>query len=759
MISERKIFSMIKDGSENRCPVSSLDDTAPVIVPQNPNSPDTAISETTHPKNSIEWWFVHGSFESARTGRRYFMASIFRYELPGAGLTDNEGYYVLASFLDPVTGRNEVISRGERDSINRVFAKEEDTCSTNLDSDLVTCYREELISYGPPPPLSLAEEKATMNPDPFSFSWGDIAFHQTQGAIHLVLTDPGTGCPCRFVLSPASPRHVMQGIGTSEGRSMSYITCPRMALSGTYEDERIRGTAWFDHQWGNTSWFLSQPKGGNVQGWDWVGINGDDGTDWIFLSFQDKKTETVLGMFAIEFKEGQQPRVFHHFSVKTTRFWESEKTRIRYPVAQEFEIPEISARISITPVTDDQEIPVLGFMRTIWEGAATASGEIDGHPFTGTARLELQGYGYIFDFQQYIQVHINRIQGCIESFFPGTLSDADFQKFVGSPHRVYDLPACNQTIVRPVWDLLSREKKYWRPVFGLLLLETLGVRSEKYKMLLSVGPELTHTGTLIIDDIEDDARVRRGDVCIHRRYGMDIAINAANTMYFLPSVLYSQHPDLSDKQRLGFYRIYMDSFIRGHFGQGQDIWWTRNLTVENITAWSHDHLREKILQMYDFKTASAALAIAEAGCILADATPDVRDACISFARELGVAFQITDDIQGFEQTPDTEGVCGEDLAAGKLTYVIVRAMELLETVDRDRLKKILCSKPLRQDPVVLNEGIGLVQKSGALSVCRHEAQSMVEAEWKNFSLVIPPSEPKTMLRLFCRNLINNSQKR
>ncbi len=749
---------MIPDGWKDRDPEPARNSAASGIPAIKTDSP-LAKNNATHPKNPIEWWFIHGSFEGARVSRRFFMVSIFRYEIPGARIPDNDGYYVIASFLDPVTGKNEVISRGERESISRIFARGKRKQSTNLDQGLMECYREELLSSGPPLPISLSEEKATVSPDPFSLSWGDIVFHQVHDAIHLTMTDPGTGSPCRFVLSPVSPHHVMQGTGPSPDRTMSYITCPRMILSGTYGTEDVVGTAWSDHQWGNAGWFLSQPEGGAVLGWDWAGINGDDGTDWIFLTFHDRETGTVQGGFSVRFTEGQESQVFPHFTVKTTRFWESEKTGIRYPVAQEFEIPEISARISITPVTNDQEIPIPGFLRAVWEGAAGVSGEIGGQPFTGTGRLELQGYGCIFDFQQYIQGRINRIQTSIESFFPGTLQDTDYRRLTGSAPGFHDLAACNQTIALPVRDLLSRERKYWRPVFSLLMLETLGVRSGKYQMLLAVGPELTHTGTLIIDDIEDDASVRRGDTCIHRRYGTDIAINAANTLYFLPLLLYSEHPDLTDCQRLGFYRIYTDSFVRGHFGQGLDIWWTKNLTEENITEWSRDNLREEILRMYEFKTGSAAVAIAKAAGILAHVGPEVLDACVSFARVLGIAFQITDDIQSFTPDPGAGCMQGEDLHAGKLTYILVRALELLDTAEQNRLKKILSSRALRQDPVVLREGIGLVQKSGALRICHDEARSMLETEWEHFSEIIPPSEPKTMLRLFCRNLINNPGKK
>jgi hypothetical protein len=56
------------------------------------------------------------------------------------------------------------------------------------------------------------------------------------------------------------------------------------------------------------------------------------------------------------------------------------------------------------------------------------------------------------------------------------------------------------------------------------------------------------------------------------------------------------------------------------------------------------------------------------------------------------------------------------------------------------------------------EGIDLVRKSGALEECYQKASSMVEDEWVAFSRVLPPSEPKMMLRLFSRNLVTPPKK-
>lgn len=722
------------------------------------DKPGTIPSETFHPGSYIEWWFVHGSFEGEGCGCRSFMASLFRYDPSKTNNPDSVGYYLLVSLFDPATGHTEIISRGERAIIDRMLLPIKSRKSTNIDPRILDMYIEELRSDGPPAPVTLEQDRAEVTKDPFSVVWTDFSFSQKDGQFHIAFNIPGGINRCSLSLRPVSPRHEMHGIGATLTQPMVYATIPRLELEGKFGDEVVSGEAWFDHQWGSACWFLTQPTGGRLNGWDWFSINGDDGTDWIFLIFHDMKSKKTLGRYAILYEQGKKPRVFQDFEAVPVRFWESGRTHITYPVGWILKIPAISAEITINPVSDDQEIPVLGFMRAVWEGAATASGTVGKRQFSGRARLELQGYGYIFDFREYLAPYIRRIHESIGEFFPATIDAARYQELAGAPHWHHELAACNEMIAQPFWDLMSRKKKYWRPVFGMLLLESLGVSMEQYRMLISVVPELTHTGTLIIDDIEDNATTRRGDTCIHKRYGLDVAINAANTLYFLPAALYSTHPHLTDQQRLEFYRITLDGYVKGHLGQALDIYWTKHLSVKNLASWKKDHLPEKMLQMYELKTASTAVVIAEACCILAGSDEETKTACRNLARSFGVSFQILNDIKDFDERENGRA-CAEDLASGKLTYVMVRAMERLHDCDRKRLERIVCSKRLRRNPVYLQEGIGLVRKSGALSSCRKEARTMVNEGWHAFSPHIPPSEHKLMLGLFSKTLISNSKKK
>ena len=72
--------------------------------------------------------------------------------------------------------------------------------------------------------------------------------------------------------------------------------------------------------------------------------------------------------------------------------------------------------------------------------------------------------------------------------------------------------------------------------------------------------ELTHAGSLIIDDIEDGARTRRGGPAAHLEFGVDLAVNAGNLVYFLPTRLLEPSapasPALDTASALRVYRMH-----------------------------------------------------------------------------------------------------------------------------------------------------------------------------------------------------------
>lgn len=712
--------------------------------------------ESSREASPTEWWFVQGHYEGTRSGRRDFMASFFRLGMATESTISANGFAILLSVLDPTTGAYETLSQIDPAVMSMFIRLGDNMKQLNLDSQIVAEYIKEIVAYGPPRPIRLEKAKVKLTSNPFCIAWKDFSLCQCGQKFQLLFVEPESRRHCQFHLRPVGRRTYMEGPGEPYLKPVAYATYPRLELTGRIGEEEIRGSAWLDHQWGALGWFVTQPSGKSVLGWDWLGVNLEDGRDLLMMIHRKMKSKRPVVRYAVLCEREQKPRVYENFTAKPFRYWESGVTHIRYPVAWRIRIPEIKANFTFEPSVDNQEIQVFGVMRAIWEGSGTVSGTVAGRPVVGRARLELHGYGYIFDFQDSLKRFVSRIDQRIEEFFPKTINEAQLREYVGPAHWRYEPLAYTEALSRPVWDLMLRKGKHWRPIFGMLMLEALGIPFEPYETLVSVMQELLHTGALIIDDIEDDSLIRRGKECIHRRYGLDVAINAANTVYFLPLLLLSDHPNLTDDQRLRIYNVLVRQFVRLHFGQGLDIYWSNNMTVRNMTRWIEDSMGPKILQLYAHKTGAAVEGTAEVACIIAGSEEPEYAACISFARAFGVAFQIIDDVHNFSDSPGWRKTCGEDLRDGKPTYVIVRALEQLKALDRHRLQRILCSSTLRKKPSVLREGIELVRSSGALTSCRKEAQSTFEKEWGHFSEKLPPSEPKMMLRILCSHLLNLS---
>ena len=188
-------------------------------------------------------------------------------------------------------------------------------------------------------------------------------------------------------------------------------------------------------------------------------------------------------------------------------------------------------------------------------------------------------------------------------------------------------------------------------------------------------------------------------------------------------------------------------------GQALDIYWSRYMTEAAVERWIGDSLGEKILQMYVQKTGTAVMGGAEEAAIIAGVDRSLREAALAFAGAFGVAFQITDDALDFSGAPQWRKACGADLAAGKFTYVIYRALATLQGGKRKHLRQILCTPELRSDPNVLQEGIVLIKTSGILDQCHEEAGTMFRTAWDSFAGKVPLTEPKMLLYKLCSHLV------
>jgi geranylgeranyl pyrophosphate synthase len=711
-------------------------------------------SEYPREDQPIEWWFVQGFYEGCQFGRRHFLACIFRHNVePVPGRHDN-GFSLIVSILDPQTQRNEVLSQIDPYLIANLQSFNRQAWCGNLDPSLADTYIQEVMAYGPPHPIRLEKAPVRLQAAPFSVSWKKYALKQTDAGFRLCFQEPESKRMCRFNLQPVSSRMVVEDKKIGQGDGMAYATYPTLRLIGLAGGETVSGEAWLDHQWGRYGgWFVNRSRQGKLMGWDWFGINLDDGTELLAMIHRDMKSNKSAGAFGAVHFQGQEPLQLDKIDAHPTRYWKSPRTHIDYPVQWRLKIRGIDAEFIIEPLADDQEIVMFGLLRAIWEGAGRIRGTIRGRPVTGRVRIELYGYGFIFDFQKYTGEYIRELDEDLKRFFPKEIKAAKLREFIGKPVWKHDPLAHTETLATPVWDLIARNGKRWRSLFALLLLETFGFSSQPYRSLFSTIPELTHSGALIIDDIEDNSRKRRGEDCIHLRYGLDVSLNAANTLYYLPYLLFADHPHLSDPQRLALYRIMVKHAVRAHFGQGLDIYWSRNMHVAQWEKWLDEAMPEKILQMYAYKTSAVIEGQAETVGVITGVAPRLIKAGVDFSRDFGVAFQIMDDLHNLSRSKKWTKICGEDIMEGKMTLVLFQAVKKLEGEPRKKLLAMICSKERRKTAVV-HEAIRLIRSSGAVEACRQQARDMFEDAWRRFSRRLPNSEAKIMLRMLCQNLLN-----
>jgi geranylgeranyl diphosphate synthase type I len=339
------------------------------------------------------------------------------------------------------------------------------------------------------------------------------------------------------------------------------------------------------------------------------------------------------------------------------------------------------------------------------------------------------------------------IDKIIEKYIPRAFSENAVLFGLNPPRYAYNSEALNRAIAEPIWEFLDRGGKRWRPNLFLLILEALGKNPEDFADF-AIIPEVIHNGTIMIDDIEDASELRRGKPCTYKLYGLDIAMNTGNAMYYLPLLPLIEHREKVSKEKLcKIYEIYVKEMINLSLGQAMDIAWHK------ATA-NADEINEKdYLQMCAYKTGTLARMAAKIAGILADANDEILEKLGSFAESIGVAFQMQDDILDLTSTEFTEkkGGRGQDITEGKRSLIVIHTLKIADWKDKKRLLEIL--KMHTSDQKVRDEAIVVMQKYDSVKYVKQFARKMVEENWKRVEESLPASEAKEKLKAFARFLI------
>ena len=326
----------------------------------------------------------------------------------------------------------------------------------------------------------------------------------------------------------------------------------------------------------------------------------------------------------------------------------------------------------------------------------------------------------------------------IGALLPRRYDAAELAASFGGASEDYDAASLSEAISRPVWGYLDAGGKRWRPALMLVTGAAFGVAPERLLDLAALC-EMMHNATLLVDDVEDDSPKRRGRDAAHVTFGVDVAVNAGNALYFIPLAALSRTAnDMSDAVALAVHRIVAEEMTRLHYGQALDIAWRSGCRAPTV-GW--------YMRMCAFKTGALARMAVRMAVTVASAERSAADAVAQYAESIGVAFQIQDDILNITPSALSEGKgFGEDIHEGKATLMVIHALANLPRDRADRLQAIL--REHTSDADTIRQAVAALEAAGSLEFARLKARELVTDAWSQASAALPKNRATDKLREF-----------
>jgi geranylgeranyl pyrophosphate synthase len=212
----------------------------------------------------------------------------------------------------------------------------------------------------------------------------------------------------------------------------------------------------------------------------------------------------------------------------------------------------------------------------------------------------------------------------------------------------------------------------------------------------AIAIETFHKASLVHDDIEDDDAYRYGQETLHRVHGVGTAINVGDYLIGLGYRLVSRdRKELGAETAADILDKLADAHLKLSEGQGAELLW-RDAADQTLTTLD-------ALKIYALKTSPAFEAALYTGVRLAGAADRYDKLITDFSRNIGVAFQILNDIKDWVGDEDNKMIPGQDVLAARPTLLLALALEGLPPPDREELLHLLqrCRNPISaNDPRV-----------------------------------------------------------
>ena len=264
--------------------------------------------------------------------------------------------------------------------------------------------------------------------------------------------------------------------------------------------------------------------------------------------------------------------------------------------------------------------------------------------------------------------------------------------------------------------IIDAPSKKIRPILVAIIGKALNLDKEKsYKLAVII--EFIHTATLLHDDVVDLSGKRRGKDTVNKVWGNEASVLVGDFLY---SRSFEIMVELDDMEVMKILAHATNTIAKGEVLQ---------LTcVDQVETNIEEYLR-----VIQYKTATLFEALCECTAVLADCDSETRKNLAMYGRNIGLAFQISDDVLDYaaESNEQIGKNIGDDLSGGKITLPFIYAFQNCSDSKKDILKDIIQKRKI-EDFLILKD---IIFETNALEMTQNKAIEYVNLAKENVKVI------------------------
>ena len=299
------------------------------------------------------------------------------------------------------------------------------------------------------------------------------------------------------------------------------------------------------------------------------------------------------------------------------------------------------------------------------------------------------------------------------------------------------------SLYEPVQYVLSLGGKRIRPVLMLLGYQLWRENPEDI-LMPAIGLETYHNYTLLHDDLMDNADMRRGHETVHRRWNANKAILSGDSMLVLAYQRVAQVPVDKLQQVLDLFTV-----TALEIGEGQE--YDMDFETRN------DVTEDEYIEMIRLKTSVLLACALKMGAILAGAPDEDADRLYRVGEQMGLAFQLQDDLLDVYGDPKVFGkAIGGDITSNKKTYMLINAFNRANTKQRAELSRWINAKTFNRE-VKVAEVTRLYDEIGIRQLCEEKINYYFDQGKTFLDAVSVGEERKQELRAYVARMMKRNK--